>query len=494
MQPIRKAQDNDPDLAAHLLRRSGFGGRPDEIRAVTGRGIRRFVDQMIEEAHGDDRDDPPGRFMSDSPWPDRQEFRRLRSELTPEERRERRQQRRRDDREQFRDLVNWWIRRAILTSCPFREKMTFFWHNYFATSYRGVQRTDLMHRQNELFRKNALRDFRELLFEAARDPAMIIWLDNRSNRKEQPNENFAREVMELFSVGPGHYTEIDIKEAARAFTGWTIRDGEFYFNERAHDEGVKVFMGASGNFGGEHILQFLMRHSAMPTYLSKRLLQFFVVEEPTKPLITAVASELRRNQFDIGATMQTLFKSRLFYDPGVRFSLIKSPVDLVVGTFRLLETPPPDFKGLRRAMNLMGQIVMMPPNVGGWPHGRGWINTSALLSRYNFSLWALTAGRRKFGRRKDRMDGEEQERRAGLDSQLPKLLSAIRPDGSQANDAEYAVDGFSHLFLQRPVDGRRREKLLGILGSGFSLDRRHSAHRMLRLLHVLMSTPEYQLA
>lgn len=286
-----------------------------------------------------------------------------------------------------------WLYRLIQTPHPLRERMTLFWHDHFATSDAKVNNPGGMVRQNALLREHALGDFRKLLTAMARDPAMLVWLDATTNRKEHPNENYAREVMELFALGRGHYTEKDVQEAARAFTGTYVQADHYIERPAQHDDGVKTVLGRSGNLRGDDIAGILLEQPACADFLAGKLYRHFIdeIEEPTPDLLSPLADVLRRSDYDLGATMAVLVRSRIFFDAAHRRRRVKSPVEFAVGTIRALEILDPTVSAdaLAASTSAMGQALYAPPSVAGWGSGSAWINTSSSLSRANFALGLL---------------------------------------------------------------------------------------------------------
>jgi uncharacterized protein (DUF1800 family) len=271
---------------------------------------------------------------------------------------------------------------------PLAEKMCLFWHNHFATSNVKVRSANDMAEQNDLLRTHALGDFKALLAGMARDVAMLLWLDGNANRLRSPNENFAREVMELFTLGVGHYTEKDIQEAARAFTGWHVRNGAFWFNRLQHDSGVKSVMGKSGPFDGDDILRLCLAHEACPRFLAQKLLREFVMPSPDEASVAALAGCIRAHDFQMAPVLRELLSSRLFYSAAARHSLIKGPVQFILGIYRALKVQP-NLKATARIIAALGQDLFQPPTVKGWEGGRLWITSATLLQRANFAA-ALT--------------------------------------------------------------------------------------------------------
>jgi uncharacterized protein (DUF1800 family) len=264
--------------------------------------------------------------------------------------------------------------------------MTLFWHNHFVSGMQKVQSPQLMYRQNVLLREHALGNFGTLLRAVSRDPAMLRYLDSAFNRKGRPNENFARELMELFTLGEGHYSEQDVKEVARAFTGWSLdpETGAFLFRPALHDDGPKTVFGREGNFGGDDVLDLLLARPETATLIARKLWREFVSPQPAPAEVARIAGALRNSGYDIRAALRVLFNSDAFYAPANRGVLIKSPVDLVEGTLRQFGFEVPDVLPFVFAMGQFGQVLFAPPNVKGWPGGELWINATTLLRRKQF--------------------------------------------------------------------------------------------------------------
>ena len=292
-----------------------------------------------------------------------------------------------------------WLYRMIFTPHPLRERMTLFWHNHFATSDAKVQNPLLMQRQNDLLRSQALGDFRALVSAIGKDPAMLIWLDSTINRKAKPNENYAREVMELFTLGRGHYTEKDIQEAARAFTGWFVVRDEFQEVPRQHDGGPKTVLGQTGNFDGDDIPGILLEQPACAEFICRKLFRHFVSETdtPSDALIAPLAAAFRDSGYQIQEPVEMILRSNLFFDPSVRRRRVKRPVEFAVGTIRALEIVNPTVAtaALAESCARMGQSLFAPPSVAGWDGGPGWINSTAMLARANLALGLLSGRRRR---------------------------------------------------------------------------------------------------
>jgi uncharacterized protein (DUF1800 family) len=400
------------DQARHLLWRAGFGATPAQISAIAGMGPERAVDYLLETPDAPDATPEADLFDRNIMRPYNEEERRMaaqarsvRDEDALARLRAMRQQAQGQDRRQMRDVQRWWLTRMIETPRPLEEKMTLFWHGHFATSYRTIEDSYHMFLQNQRFRKHALGNYGQLLHEIIKDPAMLAYLDNNDSRKGRPNENLARELMELFSMGVGSYSESDIKEGARALTGYTFQDDEFVLDRENHDTGRKRIFGRTGEYDGEGFVSAILAQRATGVYMTRKLYAFFVGDLPDdprddSPAAGAVLDNMRttfvRTRYELKPLLRELFLSRHFYSDGVVGQRIKSPAELVVGGVRELRTPVRELAVLLDAMALMGQNLFFPPSVAGWSGGRTWINTSTMFVRQNTLAFLLT-GRRPNG-------------------------------------------------------------------------------------------------
>jgi uncharacterized protein (DUF1800 family) len=370
------------DAAAHLTVRAGFGGDPGQIRKTLALGPEKAVDSLI---------DAPLDYYPPPAWADPDDQEELRAQVKEADTPEQKQMARKILQEKFisemKDLTFWWVQRMVNAPSPLAEKMTLFWHGHFATSGQKVRSAYKLWQQNETLRRNALGNFRTLVKAISRDPAMMIWLDLVQSKKESPNENFAREVMELFTLGEGHYTESDVKEAARAFTGYRINqaDQSFRFAERQFDPAVKTFMGKTGPWDGDQIIDIIVSQLSSANFISAKLWRFFVYDDPEPKLVEALAAEYRNVHGELRPFMKALFLSEEFYSSQARNSQIKSPVQFLVQAMRTLPIPLPDSNVLEFAFRQMGQVPFFPPNVKGWDGGKSWINTATLTFRYKLA-------------------------------------------------------------------------------------------------------------
>ncbi len=370
-------------------------------------------------------------------------------------------------------LQGLWLYRMIFTPHPLKERMTLFWHDHFATSNAKVNNTALMLRQNALLRSNALGDFKILISSMARDPAMLLWLDSATNRKAHPNENYAREVMELFTLGRGHYTEKDIQEAARAFTGSFIRGDRYQEVAAEHDEGDKTILGQTGRFRGEDVTRILLEQPSCAEFLCRKLYGLFVseVDEPSDALIAPLAEAFRGANYDIKVPVRLILRSRLFHDPSVRRRRVKSPVELTVGTIRALEILKPTVSAdaLAEACTRMGQSLYAPPSVAGWDGGAAWINTTTSLARSNFALALLSDEGGNLGGRFD-----------------AKALAA-RYDGSTAEE-------FARFYVELLVQDGFDETVRGRVTTAAKAKGTDLKAAAKEAATLVLTAPEYQLA
>lgn len=281
----------------------------------------------------------------------------------------------------------WWLDRMAKADNPAEEKRALFWHGHFATSYQKVRNPTPMLGQNLMFREVGQRTLPDLLEALSADPAMLMYLDNYRSNRNKPNENYARELMELFSLGEGHYSEDDVKNAARAFTGWTLHPTlwEFRYEERRHDPGHKRFMGDSGRFDGRDIIDRIVALPRASEYLAERMWAFYASDLPNSKAIQDVALTLRKTNHDLDAGFRALFLHEDFYHPSVIRGKIKSPIDLCVGLARTLACPLDLGKQIQNACSRLGQSVFDPPSVKGWDGGPAWITASSLAMRYDFA-------------------------------------------------------------------------------------------------------------
>ncbi|MCC6426701.1 MAG: DUF1800 domain-containing protein [Phycisphaerales bacterium] len=488
------------EQARHLLWRAGFGGTPAQIQTLAAWGPERSVDYLLDydkvnadPIKGDlfDRD-----IMSPLSQEDREAYRkaqRAQDEDALAKFRAERQNRERSDRAQMTEIQKWWLKRMIETPRPLEEKMTLFWHGILATNYRTIENSYHMYLQNQMLRRNAVGNFGTMLFELIRDPAMIKYLDNDESRKNRPNENLAREIMELFALGVGNYTEKDIKEGARALTGYTFRDDDFFYDQQNHDNGEKSILGKKAPLDGDGFVKAILETRACSAYIARRVYTFFVAELPpmerlpdrdldptTRTVLSSLSGTLLAGKYDLKPMLRKLFLSEHFYDQRFMGDQIKSPVVLVVGAMRSLNTPVRDLGILNDALDLMGQNIFFPPSVKGWEGGRSWINTSTLFVRQNILTFLLT-GKKPVGY--DATADSTKYDPSGLLSEFAKA------DPSASTDPGRVVDYMMKLTLGRTPPSAKETLANFARSRGGAI----TPDVMTALLLIITTMPEYQL-
>jgi len=365
------------DDARHLLVRTGFGPTDAEVRAYAPLTREAAVDRLLREVRTVALTAPPATATDTAPLrPPRPDT------ATQAERMAFVRQQTREGLE----LRAWWVQEMLATPSPLTERMTLFWHNHFVSGQPKVRISRLMYRQNVTLRAYALGNFATLLHAIAKDPAMLVYLDGVQNRKGAPNENFAREVMELFTLGEGHYSEQDVKEAARAFTGWSLeRDaGRFVVRPFLHDDGVKTVFGKSGRYDGDAVLDLLLARPETALHVTEKLWREFISPDPDPSEVRRIATRFRASNYEIAAALREILLADAFYTSTNRGVLVKSPVEFVVGTLRVFGLRVEHALPFAIAAAGMGQNLLSPPNVKGWPGGEAWINTTTLLARKQF--------------------------------------------------------------------------------------------------------------
>ncbi|MEZ5536688.1 MAG: DUF1800 domain-containing protein [Thiolinea sp.] len=397
--------------ARHLLSRTGFGAEWEEVKRLEVMPRDKAVEFLINR-----RDYSVPAIPRFSSW---QKMVALHNNMS------RRRMVMRIAKAEGAGLKNWWLQHMLDTQSPFLERMTLFWHNYFPSSIEKTKAPSLLVNQNRLLRKHALGNFSLLLHDIAKDPAMLVYLDGYENTKDAVNENFARELLELFTLGRGHYSERDIKEAARAFTGWGVhpKTGQFFFDRTAHDPGIKHFLGQRGNFTGENILNILLKHPRTAETVAEKIwAEFINSSRPHPAVVKQWANVLRASNYNIATLMNTVLKSPQFWDQRNRGNLIKSPVELAVGTLRSLPYTLPR-NNLAHMLDNLGQCVFEPPTVKGWAGGQEWISTQSLMRRIGL-LTNLTRGNLNTVRRKT---GVELKLPNVPESDLQNWLLSVQP-------------------------------------------------------------------
>ncbi len=556
------------DLAGHLLERAGFGGTPQEIQALADTPVAEAIDHVVnyegidasaladfdESSVWDPGMDPFPPSRAEAVRIARADGRALGMDVLPPGSTRRLQPvvdkffyGLRANALETRRVALWWAGRMVATPRPLEEKMTLFWHGHFATSETKVRDYRKLLLQNRTLREHATGNFRELLMAVMRDPAMLVYLDNGQNIKDHPNENFGRELLELFTMGVGNYTEGDIREASRAFTGWTNDALDFRFDQDKHDDGTKEFLGHRGAFDGDDIVDIILAQPVTAEFVSSKIYRFFVREDPSAATTTRLARVFREADYELKPLLRAIFLSRDFYSAPSVATQIKSPVQLLVSTYRKLglsRAPTiPDFNAQTRRL---GQALLYPPNVAGWSGGRTWITPATLLERGNSMREVLfPEDPESFGHPERRLPGiyarvaerleqgmnitnatrsgdsgssmladadEEYNTRYGgyrgyvLAYERVKLVPRHRADfelaaivrESGAATASEAVDHLVRRFLRTPLAAADRQELVDLLadqiGSRELGDNRAELETALRsVLYVVLCSPEYQM-
>ncbi len=443
--------------AGHLYRRAAFGATWSELQAAVKAGPDATLRKLF------------------TPGPEQAQFDEIMDKLAP-------------DPGQYQpanqggdNLQGWWLYRMIATRFPLQERLALFWHNHFATSIAKVQQIAAMRDQNILIRKHALGKFGPFVLAMSQDPAMLIWLDSNSNTRGRPNENYARELMELFTLGVGHYTEKDVRAAARAFTGWHTNGGKFTFSSFQHDAGSKTFLGRTGAWDGGDIVRIILEQPAAARFLVRKLYRHFLGEDEAPPdaLLEPLAERFRRSDYDIADLMKTLLRSRLFFSAYAYRRRIKSPAEFVVGLLRSLEGKmqvESALPVLAQALEGQGQQLFAPPTVKGWDGGKAWLNSATLLARDNTAWHFVQSG----------------PARLGVTVNPAALVKRYAHKDDAAKQVAFLLD-----LLLQPAPGEiaeaARQKLTEFLARG----QPHGGARERRLretTHAILLMPVYQLA
>jgi uncharacterized protein (DUF1800 family) len=490
--------------AAHLLNRAGFGGPPDQIEKLAAmppaEAVAWFVDyEKIPADAGPTPDwakpnpERAGQFAQvQRMFRDDKDSTKTEEEkqAAAEKRRQMVQQIQRDQIRDLQDMRYDWLRRMANGPRPLQEKLTLFWHGHFATSAIKVRNAYFMWRQIETFREKASGNWLDLLEATAKDPAMLVWLDQSQSRKEHPNENFARESMELFALGEGHYTEKDVTEAARAMTGWSLDrvEEEYVYRPRFHDNGVKTVLGKTGNLNGRDVLELIVAQPQAPRFICAKLWKFFASDEPDPKLIDALAEEFRSNGNNFAPLLRTMFSCEEFYSAPVMNSQIKSPVQWLVNSVRLLQRNMPPSIVATQMTKSLGQDLLLPPNVKGWDGGLSWITTNTLLARYNQAA-ILVMGQGNLGAESDRPGMKRIAERANEMARnlVPADVSKIVTD-SDRHDVNALVAKLEKRFISGQLSEKHRQVLRDYLEPRSELTDQDIRHA----IRLIMSTPEYQ--
>lgn len=459
-EPFSPTSQNPWDLkkVGHLYRRAGFGATWTELEKAVRDGPEKTIDALLK---GGDK-----QAAFEREWTERSKH------VTSG-----------GDESQMRAF---WLHRILHSPHPLREKLTLFWHNHFATSNVKVNNVPYMLAQNELLRRHALGSFRAMVLEISKDPAMMVWLDTNLSKKGMPNENYARELMELFTLGIGNYTEQDVREAARAFTGWQVANvlpgaaAKFLFSESEHDDGAKTVLGKTGKWTGEDIVCICLEQKSAPYFLAGKLFRYVISETiaPAPELLEPLAAQFRKSDYDVAGLLAMMLRSNLFFSEQVYRTRVKSPVDFAAGIIHALEGNVGTI-ALAGALDGMGQQLFYPPSVKGWDGGKAWLNSTTLLQRQNLALALTSTQDTTFGRRTD-----------------PAAL--VRKYKKNADHE--IVDFFVKLFLQDDLASDSRARLVEYLTKArataypiYWTEREKEAQRIRAVCHLVLTQPEFQL-
>ena len=410
----------DNRCASLLHRRAGFGSTQEELRVTLSLRPEEVIANMVRSESGNISE--LDAFESDS-------VELAKAVLATAD---------------VKQLATWWLHRMLNTPTPLVEKMTLFWHGHFATGAEKVQDAELMRSQNMLLRANALGNFRSLAQAIAKDPAMLIYLDSVSNRKAHANENFARELMELFCLGEGNYSEADVQQLAKCFTGWEIRRKQFRFNPYQHDDSMKTLLGKSDIESGESAIDCVLASPQMPLFIVRKLFRFFVSEDanPSDAFLSPIADQFVKSNFSISSVVQLILGSRLMLSGWSTGRKVRSPIELAIGWMRTMKCTT-NMGFLSERLRTIGQAVLFPPNVKGWEGGRAWINSSTLVGRANLIYELIHHANTRF-------DGV--------------TLSAFA-ERNHAKDPDQLATWFAKLFFVDDLSDTERERLTKSLDS-----------------------------
>lgn len=405
----------------HLLNRAAFGSTFNNLPIYLKLSTKELTQQLFDSSrHYSELNVVDAAFIPYS----------RQSKLTETEKKELRKK----AREEILNLNREWFMKMGKTEAVLREKMTLFWHDHFACRTKNPMFAQDL---NNILRRYSLGNFGEMLMAVSKSPAMIMYLNNQQNRAKSPNENFAREVMELFTLGRNNYSEDDIKNAARAFTGWGLNpEGEFIFRRRQHDFGIKNIFGLKGNFDGEDVINIILDRKQTANFISEKIYKYFVNEEIDRERVNLLSTDFYNSGYDIGKLMENIFTSDWFYAAENQNRIIKSPVELLVGYVRLLPFEFTDEKSILLTQRALGQVLFMPPNVGGWPYGEEWINSTSITFRMQLPYTFLSPQKENKTRKRAltfKVDWQEfHNKTKGLNTkELTTLILGRQPNGNE---------------------------------------------------------------
>ncbi len=410
--------DWSPRHARHLLNRAGFGVPHTRAADLADMGVKEAVKYLVQFHKLSDQFSAPDFLIQPTA---RRRMAKTYPDLSDEELRMRYAEYQMMERMAHTQLKAWWLQRMATTPRPLEEKLTLFWHGHFATSAAKVKQSQYNYDLNQVFRKNAAGNLKKLTIAVGQSESMLDYLDNRRSTKAHPNENWARELMELFTLGQGNYTEDDIKAAARAFTGWTFGRKGFTYATSKHDDGEKSFMGRTGNFDGWNIIDIIFEQSATAEFFAGKLWAYFAHEHPDPKIVQALAAVLRENDYELRPMLRKMFATQAFYSEQAMGTQIKSPAQFLVRLCADLGIEDVPYERVADACRTLGQDLFYPPNVKGWDGNRAWINANALLARYNMPPLLIQAS---IGSARKRAMGKAEE------SERMMMQPAMMADGA----------------------------------------------------------------
>ena len=487
------ASEWDEIKAAHLLNRAGFGGSPQDVADLHKMGLDRAVSYFVDYDRIPDNTPRPDWAYPSQAFTDKMEaYNAANKSKDIEAKKAFVSEFFTNRRIQCDNLRYWWLRRMALGPRPFQEKMTLFWHIHFPSDIEKVNSAYFLWLQNETFRQNALGNFGNLVIAVAKDPAMLIYLDGVQSHKGKPNENFAREVMELFALGEGTYTEHDIQEAAKAYTGWGLsKDRQhFAYNDKDHDPGPKTVFGKTANYTGEELLNVITSRPECATFIANKIWRFFVQDQPPKPLVQALGADFHNYGLDLKHLMNVVLRSREFYAPEVIRAQIKSPVQWLIAATHQLQSPLPTKPMALSMLSVLGQELFEPPNVKGWVGGITWITTSSLLNRYNFAA-TLVEGQKV---PQPSLEGQMRAVMSGIDNDdgfleiSPANVMALFTQ-EELSSPDRFLAAVQSRFLNDTLRPARLDPIRDFLKTRSPL----TEEDVRKCVRLVMSTPEYQL-
>lgn len=466
----------------YLYNRAGFGATPAQLEEATHKPLRKVVRQLFSDSDSF----TALQVVEPNPIETRRQLKGMFQNGQLD--RDMLKERIRDNAEKVRELNLQWLDGMASGKGALREKMALFWHGHFACRAQGRNPLFMQQYANTL-RQHALGRFSDLLLAVSQSPAMLQFLNNQQNRKNAPNENFAREVMELFTLGRGHYTEHDIKEAARAFTGWQFTpDGQFVFRRQVHDDGEKTIFGQTGAFVGDDVITMLLNNKQTARFITAKLYRYFVNETEDSSRIDELADQFYKSGYDIVQLMETIFTASWFYDPKNMGAHIKSPVELLAGLRHTLNIRFEQPQAQVFVQRTLGQLLFYPPNVAGWPGGKNWIDSSSLLVRMQLPNYILKATEVTIQPKEDGdVNTQLLARKGGNRFQTSVDWNAFENTFAQTVDADLP-DAIALVLLPFPLRPDQRALL-----EKQTQPNQTRSERLRALTSALMSLPEYQL-